>query len=138
MKITIKCLLIMLTLLTSQVSKAYEAVPSAEHCDMQMQSHVQQGSEQMDMSSMMDNHRSGDSSSAMEKMECCDNSDSEMAISNICNDGQCGCESLVGSIVILISPFESMELHSVSIPIAYFPQYLPSPSIDQVKRPPIF
>ncbi|WP_289030137.1 hypothetical protein [uncultured Paraglaciecola sp.] len=107
---------------------------------MAMQSHMEHGGEQMEMetTSMMDNNRGSDSNSAMEKMECCDNSDSAMAVSKICNDGQCGCESLVGSIVILMSPFESMELQSVAIPIAYLGQHLPSPSIDQVKRPPIF
>ncbi|WP_284216393.1 hypothetical protein [Agaribacter marinus] len=138
-----KCVLIIISLLMSQVGKAYATIQTAAHCNMQTMSMpaANQTDEDVDSTGTESpNDFMDENVSSTEQMDCCDTTDAAALISfeeNLCCDGQCECSSLVSSIVMLTSSLNIFQSAPSNTLIAFYALHVPSADIKPTNRPPI-
>lgn len=128
----IKCFMLAVTLLTSQVGSAFAVYPAMQDCDMDMSaSGVHSEHSMMAMDSMMKGEASI-ANNVGSKMDCCD-----MTISASGCASDCQCTAFVTSIFFLHSVVSNSSFKNSIKPITRLIAQRPSPYIQQLNRPPI-
>lgn len=130
----LNCLLLTVTLLTTQIGNAFVMNPVMLDCDMGMSSGADHNDHQsmMPMDSMMKGNKASLSSDMSGTMDCCD-----MPESVTCCESECQCTAFIASTVLLNNVVYSGSFKSSIKPTIRLILYPPSPYLHQPKRPPI-